>query len=86
VEGLIDEEEDMIFKIGPKLFLINIIIISDEIISLLNVGVLKIRISEDFNLKQGTSKQIATEVGPSTTKPKDFYFRSKISLEDKVYP
>jgi hypothetical protein len=35
VEGLIDEEEDLIFKTGPKLFSINTIIISDEAISLL---------------------------------------------------
>jgi hypothetical protein len=42
--------------------------------------------SEDSNLEQGTSGQIATKVVPSITKPKNFYFISKISLEDKVYP
>jgi hypothetical protein len=46
----------------------------------------KIRISEDSNLEQGTSNKIVIKVVPSTTKPKSFYFRSKISLEDKVYP
>ncbi len=86
VEGLIDEEEDLIFKTGPKLFSINTIIISDEAISLLSVKVSKIKISEDSDSEQGMSDQIATEVVPSTTKPKVFYFRSKISLEDKVYP
>ncbi len=86
VEGLIDEEEDLIFMTWPKLFSISTIIISDETISLLNVRVSKIRMSEDSNLEQGTSGQIATKVVPSITKPKNFYFISKISLEDKVYP
>ncbi len=84
VEGLIDEEEDLIFKTRPKLFSISTIIISNEKISFLNFRVSKIKISEDSDLEQGTSDQIATKVVTSTTKPKDFYFMSKISLEDKV--
>ncbi len=81
VERLINEKEDLIFKTRPKLFSINTIIISTEKISLLNVKVSKIRINEDSALKQ-----IRTKVVPLTTKPKNFYFKSKISLEDKVYP
>jgi hypothetical protein len=46
MEGLIDEEEDLIFKIEPKLFSIGTIIISDETISLMSIGMLEIRISE----------------------------------------
>jgi hypothetical protein len=46
----------------------------------------EIRINEEYDPKQRTSNQRATEVVPSTTKPKDFYVRLEISLEDKVYP
>jgi hypothetical protein len=38
-------EEDIIFEIGPNLFSIGTIIISDETISLLNVGIIKIKIN-----------------------------------------
>jgi len=38
LERLIDEKEDMIFEIELELFSIGIIIILDEIVSLLNVG------------------------------------------------
>jgi len=48
MEGLTDEEEDMIFEIKPKLFSINTIIISNETISLLNVGIRKIIINGKF--------------------------------------
>jgi hypothetical protein len=45
MEGLTDEEEDLIFEIKPKLFSINTITISDETISLLNDGIRKIIIN-----------------------------------------
>jgi hypothetical protein len=55
LERLIYEEEDLIFEIEPELFSISTIIISYEIVSLLNIGVLKIKISIESNLEQGTS-------------------------------
>jgi hypothetical protein len=84
LERLIDEEEDLIFEIEPKLFSIGIINISDEIISLLSIGMSKIKIGEETELEQATSDKKTTKVVPSTTKPKDFYIRLEISLENKV--
>ncbi len=49
MEGLIDEEKDLIFEIEPKLFSIGTIILSKEMILLLNVGVLKIKNIEEFD-------------------------------------
>ncbi len=43
MEGLIDEEEDLIFEIELELFSIGTITFSKETISLLNVGVLEIK-------------------------------------------
>jgi hypothetical protein len=60
LEGLTNEEEDLIFKIELELFSIGTIIISKEIISLLSIGVLKIRINEESNPQQGTLDQGAT--------------------------
>ncbi len=60
--------------------------ISNETISLLNIEVSKIRISEKSELEQGTSYQRTTKVVPSITKLEDFHVKPKISLEDKVYP
>ncbi len=45
----------------------------------------KIRINENFELKQGTFDQREAKVVPSPTKLKDFYVRLEMSLEDKVY-
>ncbi len=86
VEGLIDEEENLIFETKPKLFSIRTIIISDETISLLSIGVLEIRISTEYKLEQGTLDQRTLKVVPSTIKPEDFYVKLEISLENKVYP
>ncbi len=86
LERLIDEEEDMIFETKPKLFLTGTITISDETISLLSIGVLEIKISENFEPKQGTSNQGAIEVVPSTTKTTKFNVRPEISLENRVLP
>jgi hypothetical protein len=55
LEGFIDEEEDLIFEIELELFSIGTIIISNEIVSLLSIGVLKVKISGKFDPKQGTS-------------------------------
>ncbi len=86
LEGLTNEEEDMIFEIELELFSIGIIITSDETISLLNIGLLDIKINEEYDPKQRMSDQGAIEVVPSTTKLEDFYVKLEISLEDKVYP
>jgi hypothetical protein len=86
LKGLTNEEEDLIFETDSKLFSIGTIIMSDEIVSLLNIGVSKIKINEKSNPKIKTSNQRATGVVPLITKLKDFYVKPKISLEDKVYP
>ncbi len=54
-------------------------------ISLLNVGVLEIKITKEFYSKQRTSNQTTTKVVPLIMKSKDFCVRPKVSLEDKVY-
>jgi hypothetical protein len=51
MEGLTNEEEDLIFEIDLELFSIGTIIISDETISLLNVGVIEIKINGESKLK-----------------------------------
>jgi hypothetical protein len=48
LEGLTCEKEDLIFEIELELFSIGTITISDKIVSLLNFGVLKIIISEEY--------------------------------------
>ncbi len=70
LEGLTYEEEYMIFETKPKLFSIGKITISNEIVSLLSVGVLEIRINEESNPKQGTSYHRAIEMVLSTIKNK----------------
>jgi len=55
MERLTIEKENLIFETEPKLFLICTIIILDEIISLLNIGVSKIKVSGEFDLEQQTS-------------------------------
>jgi hypothetical protein len=86
LEGLTNEEEDMIFEIELELFSIGIIITSNETISLLNIELLDIKINEEYDPKQRMSDQGAIKVVPSTTKLEDFYVKLEISLEDKVYP
>jgi hypothetical protein len=54
MEGLTDEEEDLIFEIEPKLFSIATITFSEKTISLLNVRVSEIKSNEEFNPKQRT--------------------------------
>jgi hypothetical protein len=54
LEGLANEEEDLIFKIELELFSIGTITISEETMSLLSIGVLKIRINEEYDRQQGT--------------------------------
>jgi uncharacterized membrane protein len=86
LERLTNEEEDLIFETELELFSIGTIIISNETISLLSIKMSKIRINEEFELKQRTSDQRITKVVLSTKKLKDFYVKPEISLEDKVYP
>ncbi len=47
MKGLTNEKEDLIFEIEPKLFLIDKITFSKETISLLSVGVLEIKNSQE---------------------------------------
>jgi hypothetical protein len=54
LERLIDEE-DLIFETEPKLLSIGIIILLDEIISLLSIGMSKIKSTIKSKLEQGTS-------------------------------
>ncbi len=80
---LINEKEDMIFEKNTKLLSIGTIIISNEKISLLSIGMSIVIFDEKSNPKQGTSDRGITKVVPSTTK---FHVKQDISLEDKVYP
>jgi hypothetical protein len=50
------------------LFSIGIITLSEKTISLLSVGVLKIKSIKEYDPKQRTLDQIATKVVPSTMK------------------
>jgi hypothetical protein len=86
MERLIDEEEDMIFETKLELLSIGTITFSKEIVSLLSVGVLKIKSIEEFYPKQRISDQTIVEVVPSTVKSKDFCVRLEVSLEEKVLP
>ncbi len=65
----------MIFEIEPKLLLIGTITISEEIVSLLSIGVSKIKINEEFEPQQGTLDQRLVDVVPSTTKTTKFNVR-----------
>jgi hypothetical protein len=49
LEGPTNEEEDLIFEIEPELLSIGMITISNEIVSLLNIGVSKIIINGEFD-------------------------------------
>jgi hypothetical protein len=60
MQRLIDEEEDLIFEIELELFSIGTITLLEETISLLSVGVSKIKSTQDFDSKQRTLNQIAT--------------------------
>jgi hypothetical protein len=53
LKGLTNAKEDLIFETKPKLLSINTIIISNETISLLSVGVSKIKINGEFEPEQG---------------------------------
>ncbi len=57
MEGLTNEEEDIICETKPKLLSISIIIILNETISLLSVRVIKIKINGEFEPKQGITYQ-----------------------------
>jgi hypothetical protein len=85
MEGLIDEEEDLIFETELELFSIGTITISDEIISLLSVGVTKIKINGKSEPKKRISNKKTTEVMALITKITKFNVKPKTSLEDKVY-
>jgi hypothetical protein len=55
LKKLLGDEEDLIFEIELELFSIGTITILDETISLLSIGVLEVKISGEFDPKQGTS-------------------------------
>ncbi len=65
MEGLTYEEEDLVFETKPKLFSIGTITLLKEIVSLLNVRMLEIRNTKEFDLEQGTLNQTTTKVVPS---------------------
>ncbi len=79
--GIIDEEEDIIFVTKPKLFFIWIISLPKTIQSMKTtyVGIMdidvKMSISEQGSKVQSTKKKI-----PSNR------YKLKVVLEDKVYP
>jgi hypothetical protein len=75
MDGLTNEEEDLIFEIEPKMFSTGTIIILNEIVSLLSVGVIEIKINGESKLKQGILDQGAVEVVASTTKTMEFNVR-----------
>jgi hypothetical protein len=85
MEGLIDEEEDLIFETKPKLFSIGTIFFLKERISLLHVGVLKIKSTKESDPNQMTLDQTIIEMVPPIMKSKDFCVKLEVSLEDKVY-
>jgi len=85
MEGLIDEEENMIFEIELELFSIGTITISDEIVSLLSVRCSEITNNVESKLKQRISNKKAIELMASIRKTIEFNVRQEISLEDKVY-
>ncbi len=60
MQRLTDEEEDLIFETELELFSIGTITLLEETVSLLSVGVSKIKSIEDFDSKQKTLNQIAT--------------------------
>ncbi len=60
LKRLTNEKEDIIFETELKLLSIGTIIISNETISLLNIGVSKVRIKGKFDPDQGISIQRAT--------------------------
>jgi hypothetical protein len=55
MKGLTNEEEDLIFETKLEVFSIHTITISDEIFSLLNVGITKIIINGESEPEQGIS-------------------------------
>jgi hypothetical protein len=54
MQRLTNEEEDLIFETELELFSIGTITLSEEMVSLLSVGVSKIRSTEEFHSKQRT--------------------------------
>jgi len=60
MQRLTDEEEDLIFETKLELFSIGTITLLQETISLLSVGVSKIKSTQDFDSKQRTLNQITT--------------------------
>ncbi len=51
MERLTYEKEDLVFETKPKLFSIGTITLLEEIVSLLNVRMSKIRNTEEFDLE-----------------------------------
>jgi hypothetical protein len=86
MEGLINEDENLIFETKPKLFSIGIITISYEIVSLLNTKGSEVRVNGKCDLEQQALDQGTTKMVISTTNTIKFHVKPKNSLEDKVYP
>jgi hypothetical protein len=67
------------------MFSFDTIILLEEMVLFLNVGLSKIRTIGEFDPKGRTSSQTIMELKPSTIKSEDVCVRLKVSLEDKVY-
>jgi len=80
IEGLTNEEEDLIFETKPKFFSIGTITFLEEIVSLLNVGVSKIRSIGDSDLEQRTLDQTTTKVVPLIVKLENFCVKPGVYL------
>ncbi len=55
MEGLTNEEENLIFEIEPKLFSIGTITLLEKIVLLLSVGMSEIKSTKEYDPKQRTS-------------------------------
>jgi hypothetical protein len=86
MEGLTNEEEDIIFETKLKLFSIGIITLLEKTILSLSVRVSKIKSTEKSNLEQKTSNQTVAKLVPSIVKSENFCVKLEVSLENKVYP
>ncbi len=87
MERLIDDEEVQIFEIEPELFSIGTKLPSQKkTISLLNVGVSKIKNTKEYDPKQGTINQTSTKVLPLIMKLENFCVKPRVTLGNKVYP
>jgi hypothetical protein len=85
MEGLTNDEENLIFETKLELLLIGTITLLEEMVSLSSVGASEIRNIQEYDQKQRTLDQTTKEVMLSTMKSKNFCVRPEVSVENKVY-